>query len=121
MASEKNFENRIKKYLKDEGAYFIKYWGGGEFTKSGIPDIIACVNGFFFGIEVKAKTGKPSALQLVNLKKIDDAGGFAILLYPNDFENFKSLIDTIKNGNLINYEYQNMKERWIHRWEQLQK
>ena len=33
MASEKNFENRVKRFLKDEGCYFIKYWGGGEFTK----------------------------------------------------------------------------------------
>ena len=38
MAAEKNFENKVKKYLKEQGAWFIKYWGGAAFTKAGIPD-----------------------------------------------------------------------------------
>ncbi len=120
MTSEKNFENRIKKFLKDDGCWFIKYWGGGEFTKSGIPDILACVNGFFVGIEVKSSSGTPSELQLVNLKKIDDSGGFGILLYPKDFEKFKSLVDTLDFGEYPN-EYDELKERWYPKWEQLQK
>ena len=69
MAAEKNFENKIKGFLKDHGCWFLKYWGGAAYTKSGIPDILACCNGKFLGIEVKAKNGKPSELQLYNLKK----------------------------------------------------
>lgn len=65
MASEKNFENRIKSFLKSNNCYFIKYWGGGEFTKAGVPDILACCNGKFLGIEVKAKNGKPSPLMVL--------------------------------------------------------
>lgn len=76
MAAEKNFENKIKGFLKDHGCWFLKYWGGAAYTKSGIPDILACCNGKFLGIEVKAKNGKPSELQLYNLKKIDEAGMF---------------------------------------------
>lgn len=86
MASEKNFENRVKKFLKDEGCYFIKYWGGGEFTKSGIPDILCCCKGRFVGCEVKAPTGEPKPLQIHNLRKIHEAGGIAVLLYPKDFD-----------------------------------
>lgn len=33
MAAEKNFENRLKKYLEDKGCWFIKYWAGAAFTK----------------------------------------------------------------------------------------
>lgn len=98
MAAEKIFENKIKKYLKEQGCWFIKYWAGAAFTKEGIPDILCCCNGKFLGIEVKAPKGKPSDLQLYNLKKIDEAGGFGILLYPKDFEKFKELISDIK-GN----------------------
>ena len=94
MASEKNFENRIKSFLKSNNCYFIKYWGGGEFTKAGVPDILACCNGRFLGIEVKAENGKPSPLQIHNLKKIDEAGGYGILLYPDHFELFKNFIDS---------------------------
>jgi len=95
MATEKNFENRIKAFLSGRGAWFLKYWGGGQYTKSGIPDILACVNGKFVAIEVKAPTGKPSELQLYNLRTIEEAGGFAFLLYPKQWENFKHFIDLL--------------------------
>ena len=88
MAAEKNFENKVKRYLKEQGCYFIKYWGGAAYTKSGVPDLLVCCNGHFVGIEVKAEKGKPSELQIYNLRRIDESGGYAILLYPKDFEKF---------------------------------
>lgn len=100
MASEKNFENRVKSFLKTEGCYFLKYWGGGNFTKSGVPDLLICCNGFFIGVEIKAESGKPSELQLYNLRRIHDAGGFAFLLYPHNFEKFKNFICYLKNNNI---------------------
>lgn len=113
MASEKSFENRVKQFLKDEGCYFIKYWGGGEFTKAGVPDILCCCNAYFLGIEVKAPNGKPSPLQIHNLKKIDEAGGYGVLLYPKDFETFKTLVHNLKVGNFISsLYYKELKERW---------
>ena len=89
MGQEKNFENKIKTYLTDHSAWFIKYWAGAKFTKEGIPDILACVNGFFYAIEVKAPNGKPTVIQLVTLRKIRQAGGVGLLLYPKDFDNVK--------------------------------
>ena len=92
MAAEKNFENKIKTFLRTKQCWFIKYWAGSKFTKDGIPDILACVNGYFVAIEVKAPNGKPSELQKYHIKKINDAGGFAIILYPKDYDSFKRLI-----------------------------
>ena len=114
MASEKTFENNVKKFLDEQGCWFVKYWGGGEFTKAGIPDILCCCNGWFLGIEVKAQNGKPSALQIHNLKKIDDAGGFGVLLYPKDFELFKELIESLNHYQVevqVN-RYEILKGRW---------
>lgn len=116
MAQEKNFENKVKKFLKDNGCWFVKYWGGGQFTKAGIPDILCCCNGCFIGIEVKADKGRPSELQLMNLKKIDEAGGFAVLLYPDDFEMFKDLIEMLMNDSIeyaVIEQYFELKERWM--------
>lgn len=96
MASEKQFENKVKQFLKDEGCYFIKYWGGGTFTKTGVPDILCCCNGRFIGIELKGEKGKPSDLQLYNIRKIAEAGGIGLILYPKDFDYFKNLIRSIK-------------------------
>lgn len=97
MASEKQFENKIKKFLKEQNCYYIKYWGGGQFTKSGVPDLLICCNGYFVAVEVKAENGKPSELQLYNIDEIKKAGGFAMILYPNQFDNFKKFIKLLKN------------------------
>ena len=95
-AQEKCFENKIKKFLESEGCWYIKYWAGSQFTKAGVPDILACVNGYFVGIEVKAQQGKPSELQLYNIDKIREAGGFAMVLYPSAFPKFKDFIHQLK-------------------------
>ena len=95
----------MKEYLKSKGAWVLKYWGGSSqkginFTKSGIPDLLVCFRGVFIGIELKAPKGKPSDLQWYNLKEIDKAGGIAILLYPQDFEQFRKLIDDIEHDSI---------------------
>ena len=96
MAGEKSFENRVKKFLKDEGCWFIKYWAGAAFTKNGIPDLLVCCNGFFLGVELKAPNGTPSELQLWNIEQIKKAGGIGLVLYPKDFDEFKNLIHELK-------------------------
>lgn len=88
MAAEKNFENKIKNYLRSRSAWYIKYWAGAKYTKEGIPDILACIDGEFYGIEVKADSGKPKLIQLFTLRKIREAGGYGVLLYPKDWDNF---------------------------------
>ena len=114
MAAEKQFENKIKKFLEEKNCWFLKYWGGAAYTKAGIPDLLVCCNGHFLGVEIKAPNGKPSELQLYNLKKIDESGGFGILLYPDQFELFKNFVDCIHHGDLENagYNYDLLKGRW---------
>lgn len=92
MAAEKIYENKIKRYLKDRGCYCVKYHGN-KFSTSGTPDVLACVNGHFLGIEVKADTGKPSELQLVKIADIRKAGGFAYVAYPTGWKKLKDIID----------------------------
>ena len=99
MAEEKNLENRIKKFLKNEEFWCLKYWAGGGFTKSGIPDLLICCNGHFIGAEIKASNGTPSALQIRELLKIRKAGGIGVLVYPEDELTFRSLIMALKAGN----------------------
>lgn len=98
MAAEKNFENKIKKYIKELGGYHIKYWAGSQFTKSGVPDLICCINGYYVAIEVKAQNGKPSELQLYNIDKIREAGGFAFVAYPSAWEELKNILYDLSKG-----------------------
>ncbi len=93
MAAEKQFENKVKQFLKQfpSSIWFTKIWGGG-YQKSGIPDLICCVNGIFISVELKASNGQASELQKHNVMKINQANGIGIILYPEGFEEFKKLI-----------------------------
>ncbi|MCQ2270955.1 MAG: hypothetical protein MJZ52_07000 [Bacteroidales bacterium] len=98
MAAEKNFENKIKKYLNDNDCWFVKYFAN-RMTKSGVPDILANVNGYFVAIEVKASNGHPSELQIWNRNKIRESEGIAIIIYPDQWDLFKDLIQCLFDGN----------------------
>lgn len=94
MAQEKLFENKIKRYLKERGCYCVKYFGC-NYSTAGTPDILACVNGYFLAIEVKAPEGKPSELQLAKIDQIRKAGGFAFVAYPSGWFELKGIIDDL--------------------------
>ena len=73
MASEKIFETKVKNYIESVCGWQVKFFAN-SMTKKGIPDVLACVNGYFVAIEVKAQNGRPSELQLYQCRKIWDAG-----------------------------------------------
>lgn len=89
MGAEKVFENEIKKFLeKLPNTWYFKVWSG-PYSKSGIPDIIACINGKFVAIEVKAENGHASDLQKRNIRLINQCNGIGYIVYPRDFESLK--------------------------------
>lgn len=102
MKNEKAFENKVKDFLKSENCWFVKTWSNGV-QREGIPDLLVCCNGYFVGIELKAENGKPKQLQLWNIKKIRESGGVALVLYPDQFEDFKTLVNAMKitSGNRL--------------------
>ena len=95
MTPETRFKNKVKKFLDDNGCYHVKFFANA-YTKRGVPDILACVNGHFIGLELKAENGKPSELQLYHQQKIRDSGGKAYILYPKDFEQFKKEVEQLR-------------------------
>ncbi|HGO9409075.1 TPA: VRR-NUC domain-containing protein [Bacillus cereus] len=86
---ESAFQKQVIKFLKEQDVWHVKYWAGSQYTKEGIPDILACIDGVFHGIELKTDVGVPSKLQLYNIRKIKDSGGEAYILRPKDFESWK--------------------------------
>lgn len=96
MAEEKQFENKVKRYLKSKNIYYFKYFGNA-YSTPGILDLTLCVNGRFVAVELKSEKGKVSVLQEYNIKEIKRCGGIAIVLRPNEFEEFKILIESLLN------------------------
>lgn len=111
MAQEKNFENRLKNWLEKQGVYplgtpkqdmtvspcgyYEKRWGGGVYTKKGLPDLHIVVNGINIDVEVKAPNGRPSELQKHNVVQINQSGSIAMILFPDGFENFKKIVEGV--------------------------
>lgn len=57
-------------------------WGGSKFTREGVPDILACIDGVFHGIELKTDIGVESKLQAYNLDHINKSNGIGYVLRP---------------------------------------
>lgn len=75
--AESYYQKQIIKFLEEEyQAYVIKV---ERASKSGIPDLIVCIDGRFIGIEVKRPDSSRGAtpLQELNIGYINQAGGLA--------------------------------------------
>ena len=94
MTPEAKVEKVVVKQLKDLGAYYF-YPVTGGYGSSGVPDIVGCYRGSFFGIECKAGTNKPTPLQKKNLSAITASGGFALVVNEDNMNNVSETLTNI--------------------------
>lgn len=92
---EKDWENEIKAELKKRGAWYLKYWGGGIYTRRGVPDLLVCYKGRFIAIEVKSDVGEISPVQRSEMAKIEEFGGIGIFSRPNDKNALWAVFDAL--------------------------
>lgn len=85
-------KKKIHAILKSRGAYAVNYIGGIS-ANNGTPDILACLHGRFIGIEAKAGKNKPTDLQTLNLKRIDAAGGLALVINEENLPLLEDILD----------------------------
>lgn len=81
---EADIVKAILRYLKTVPKCFFWKEHGGMYGTAGIPDIIACINGRFYGFEVKIEDGRPTKLQESTIRKIKNAGGIALVVRSVD-------------------------------------
>lgn len=121
MAAEKSFENQLKDWLESEGiyplgtpeqdmtvepcGYWEKRWGGGKYTKAGLPDMHIVVNGISIEAELKAPNGRPSELQKQKLNQIDNAGCIAVVLFPKDLHKIQALVLYLKHRRIVDLDW----------------
>ena len=82
---ESFYQAKIIRWLK--GTYpgaFVWKAAAGPYSRGGIPDICAIIDGHFFGFEVKRpEVGRLSKIQEQTIKEINAAGGTAaVVSYP---------------------------------------
>jgi len=83
--------------LKALGAYYF-YPVTGGYGSSGVPDIVGCYNGVFFGIECKSGNNKPTALQQKNLDRIAENGGIALIINEQNLNEVTSCLKQNKSS-----------------------
>jgi len=96
---EKNFEKRVIQELR---SWHNSWWPDKSFTGAvrGLPDRIGCINGIMVALEFKkteadaAKNTGRIVLQRHILNEIEGAGGYAAIVYP---ENWAIVKDEIKD------------------------
>lgn len=88
---EAKVKAKVVAQLKKLGAYYF-YPVTGGFGSSGVPDIVGCYKGRFFGIECKANGNKPTELQRLNLAKIELTGGVALVIDETNVDKVETLI-----------------------------
>jgi len=97
MTPEARVKKVVVQQLKDMGAYYF-YPVTGGYGRSGVPDIVGCYAGLFFGVECKAGKNKPTPLQEKNLKEIAEAGGLALVVNEENMRTVRELITTHARG-----------------------
>jgi Holliday junction resolvase len=100
MANEASVLQKVKHLLQ----HHSKCIGLRVTSTTGMPDLIACVNGRFVGIEVKDDKNGPYQLtkaQIMRLNKIASCGGVACCVDKYNFTSFARTIDTlVENPNM---------------------
>ena len=92
MTPEAKVKKKVVAQLKQMGAYYF-YPVTGGYGFSGVPDIVGCYQGIFFGIECKAGGNKPTALQDKNLTDIRNQKGIAVVINENNIDSVRNLFD----------------------------
>lgn len=102
---ESKVKAKIHKVLAQHDAYAVNYIGGMH-ANNGTPDILACVYGMFIGIEAKAGNNRPTDLQISNLRRIQEAGGSALVINEANLPYLNGILHTMRIGRnpISNYE-----------------
>jgi Holliday junction resolvase len=94
---EKAVKDKVTAVLKSAGVYYF-FPATHGYGRSGVPDIIACVNGRFLAIECKAGGNKPTALQIREIENIRACGGVAVVVDETNWDMVRSLVHEMRGA-----------------------
>ena len=87
----------VKKRIKDR--YGKDCWclttHQGPYGQKGVPDLIYCIHGLFVAIEMKSEVGEATAIQMVELRKIQKANGISCIIHGKDDVMLQRLFNAI--------------------------
>ena len=100
MAStgESLVKKRVRLILdRNEEYYFFTPANG--YGRTGVPDVVCCVDGRFLTIECKAGKNKPTALQEREMTLIRQHGGVALVVNEDNVHEVEEAVRNMKGTN----------------------
>jgi Holliday junction resolvase len=94
VTPEAKVKKKVVNVLKENGAYYF-FPATGGYGRSGVPDIVGCYRGVFFGIECKAGSNKPTGLQELEMAKIRKANGITLVVNEENVDDVKIMLRDI--------------------------
>jgi Holliday junction resolvase len=94
MTPEAKVKTSVVKLLKKYEVYYF-FPATHGFGRSGVPDIICCMNGLLVAIECKAGKGKTTALQDRELKRINDNRGVTFVINEDNQQSLEIFVKQI--------------------------
>lgn len=91
-AREVSLVDRIERFLRRQPRCWVRKTHGSGYT-AGLPDLIGCLRGRFFAIEVKRPGEQPTALQARELSNIRQAYGFALWV-----DTYDAVVDFVRDA-----------------------
>ena len=97
MTPEAKVKKKVVDVIKKNNAYYF-FPATGGYGRSGVPDVVCCYRGYFVAIECKAGTNKPTPLQEVEMAKIRQAQGIALVVNEDNIADVQDVFTTIDKG-----------------------
>jgi len=94
---EAKVKRKVVELLKARGIYYF-FPATHGYGRSGVPDVICCVNGKFLGIECKAGDSSPTTLQHLELDAIRRAGGTAVVINEDKITMLSGIINILQGA-----------------------
>lgn len=93
---EAKVKKKVIDILKAHGVYYF-FPATYGFGRSGVPDIVCCINGKFAAFEVKAGDKQPTTLQQREIRRIQEAKGIAAVIRETNIDLVTTIIKELMN------------------------
>lgn len=95
MKNERDVKRVLKRGLDKHGIWHTSPYQAGM-TQYGVPDVLACANGFFVGLECKFGNNTPTKHQTRQMDAIKNSGGMAFIVNETNVSLIVSMLADIQ-------------------------